>query len=97
MTYLVNRLLALIMQLKVKVTSKGQGQLVAKGKVNTKAVCLSNLIQHLVTECWDQVILGYAIKLYHLFWFKEMLQELHSCGYIACIVAMTKLSSLRHG
>ena len=49
MKYLVNRLLAFIMQLKVKVTSKGQVQLVLKGKVTKKAVCLSNSIQHLVT------------------------------------------------
>ena len=54
MKYLLNRLLALIMQLNVKVTSKGQGQLVAKGKVTKKAVCLSNSIQHLVTGCWDR-------------------------------------------
>ena len=81
MIYLVNRLFALIMQLKIKVTSKGQGQLVSKGNVTKKAVCLSNSIQHLVT---DAVILGYMydIKLYHLIGFKEMLQELHSYGYI---------------
>ena len=48
---MVNRLLALLMQLKVKVTSKGQDQLVSKGKVTKKAVCLSNSIQHLVTGC----------------------------------------------
>ena len=53
MKYLVNRLLALLLQLKVKVTSKGQGQLVAKGKVTKKDVCLSNSIQHLVTGCWS--------------------------------------------
>ena len=36
---------------------------VSKSKVTKKSVCLSNSIQHLVTECWDQVILGYAITL----------------------------------
>ena len=67
MKYLVNRLLALMMQLKVRVTSKGQGQLVSIGKVTKKAVCLSNLIQYLVTECSDiglcyQIISPYLVQ-----------------------------------
>ena len=80
--------LALKMYLRVKDTSKGQGQgqVVSKGKV-TKAVCLPSSIQfkHLVTGCWNQVTLGYAIKLYHLTVSKEMLQELNSCGYTSYI------------
>ena len=79
MKYLLNRLLALIMQLKIKVTSKVQAQLVWKGKVTKKAVCLSNSIQHLVTGCSN---IGLCYQIYHLIGFKEMLQELYSCGYI---------------
>ena len=79
MKYLVNRMLALVMQLKVKVKLKGQGQLVSKGKVTKKAACLSNSIQHLVTGCSD---IGLCYQIILPYWVKEMLQELHSCGYI---------------
>ena len=65
MKYLVNRLLALIMQLKVKVTSKGQVQLVSKGKVIKKAVYLSNSIQHLVTGCSN---IGLCYQIISLYW-----------------------------
>ena len=50
-----------------------------KGKVTKKAVCLSNSIQHLVTGCSN---IGLCYQIYHLIGFKEMLQELYSCGYI---------------
>ena len=65
MKYLVNRLLALIMQLEVKVTSKDQGQLVSKGKVTKKTVCLSNSIQNLVTECGD---IGLCYQIISPYW-----------------------------
>ena len=53
------------MQLKVKVTSKGQDQLVLKGKVTKKTVCLSNSIQHLVTECSD---IGLCYQIISPYW-----------------------------
>ena len=68
MKYLVNLSLALIMQLKVKVTSEGQGQLVAKGKVTKKAVCLSNTIQHLVTGCSN---IGLCYQIISPYWVQE--------------------------
>ena len=64
----VNLSLAIIMQLKVKVTSEGQGQLVAKGKVTKKAVCLSNSIQHLVTGCSN---IGLCYQIISPYWVQE--------------------------
>ena len=57
--------------------------LISKGAVTKKSLCLSQSIQALITGCFNQTTLGLAVKLHHRFGSREVIDLLNSHGYIA--------------
>ena len=56
--------------------------LISKGAVTKKSLCLTQSIQALITGSFNQTTLGLAVKLHHRFGSREIIELLHSHGYV---------------
>ena len=57
--------------------------LISKGTVTKKSLCLTQSIEALITGSFNQTTLGLAVKLHHRFGSKEIIELMHSHGYVA--------------
>lgn len=57
--------------------------LVSSGVVTKQSLSLSQSIQTMMNKTFNQTTLGLAIKLHHQFGSRELIDTLHSCGYVA--------------
>ena len=57
--------------------------LVSKGVITKKSLCLTQSIQALITNSCNQATLGLAVTLHHRFGSREIIDLLHNHGYVA--------------
>ena len=58
-------------------------KLISKGSITKKSVCLTMSIQALITKSFNQVTLGYAVKIHHEHGSRAVIDLLYNCGYVA--------------
>ena len=57
--------------------------LVSNGEVSKKSVCLCQSIQALISKSFNQIILGYSLKLHYSSGSRELIDLMHDCSYVA--------------
>ena len=57
-------------------------KLISNGEVTKKSLCLSQSIQHCITNTQNQTALGLGVKLHHKFGSRDLIEILNAHGYI---------------
>ena len=57
-------------------------KLISNGEVTMKSLCLSQSIQHCITNTQNQTALGLGVKLHHKFGSRDLIEILNGHGYI---------------
>ena len=58
-------------------------KLISKGYITKKSVCLTMSIQAMITKSFNQVTLGYAVKIHHEHGSRAAIDLLYNYGYVA--------------